>query len=119
MVTHERRTSPRVRAYRPVRLNVPATHRLTETLTKDLGTGGLCCISSTIFPIATELHVELTLSEGGEPVAAKGKAVWFRMIPHSEQVDMGIAFLEMSMDHKRRLSAYLDRLSTHTHTFQP
>ena len=118
MVAQERRISPRVRAYRPVRLNLPKTHRVTETLTKDLGTGGLCCISSTIFPVSTELQVELTLSEGGEPVTARGKAVWFRMIPHSEQVDLGIAFLEMPQEHKRRLSAYLERLATNTPAFQ-
>ena len=89
---------------------MPRTHRVVETLTKDLGPGGLCCLSSTLFPVATELGVELVLSAGREPLSVRGKTAWFRMIPHSEQFDVGIVFQEMTLEDKRRLSAYLERL---------
>ena len=110
----ERRSSVRIRAYRPVRLSKPGTPRLVETLTKDLAVGGLRCISATLFPVSTELTVELMLSTGEEPIIARGRTSWFQMIPHSEQFDIGIAFLELPFEHKRRLSAYLDRLSSKT-----
>ena len=114
----ERRSSSRIRAYRPLRLQVPKTHRVVETLTKDLGMGGICCISSTLFPVLTELTVELTLSTGREPLSIRGKTVWFRMIPHSEQFDLGIAFQEMPAEDKRRLSAYLDHLVSQSPSVQ-
>ena len=108
---NERRASSRVRAYRPVRLQLPRSPHVLETLTKDLSIGGVCCISPTPFPVSTELNLELVLSTGEGPITARGRATWFRSLPHSEQFDIGISFLEMPEIDKRRLSVYLGRLS--------
>ena len=108
----ERRNTPRFRAYRPVRIQKPGSPQIVETLTKDLGIGGLRCISQTLFPVSTEVNVELVLSTGEEPFTVRGRAVWFQMIPHSEQFDLGIEFVELQNHHKRRLSAYIDHLAS-------
>ena len=107
----QRRNSARIRAYRPVRLQPPQTPRVTETLTKDLSVGGLRCITSTPYPVATEMNLELILSTGDGPLALRGKLAWFCMIPHSDQFELGFSFLELSPHTKRRLSTYLDFLS--------
>ena len=109
---NERRANSRIRAYRPVRLHLPRSPRLLETLTKDLSVGGVCCLSPTPFPVSTELNLELILSTGQGPIAARGRTAWFRSLPHSEQFDMGIAFLDMPDRDKRRLSAYLVSLAS-------
>ena len=111
-MVEERRSTPRIRAYRPVRLYKPSSPHVTETLTKDLGIGGFRCISATLFPVSTELNLDLVLSSGDQPLTTRGKTVWFQSIPQSEQFDLGIAFLELSPQDKRRLSAYLDRLAS-------
>ena len=108
----ERRATPRIRAYRPVRLHHAGIPRVVETLTKDLALGGLRCVSPILFPISTEVNVELMLSSGAEPLAMRGRAAWFCTIPHSEQFDLGISFLDLPSADKRRLSVYLDRLSS-------
>ena len=108
---NERRTSSRVRAYRPVRLHLSRSPRLLETLTKDISIGGVCCISSTAFPISTQFNLELILSTGEGPISARARTAWFRSIPYSEQFDLGVAFLEIPETDKRRLSVYLGRLS--------
>ena len=114
---NERRTSSRIRAYWPVRLHLPRSPRLLETLTKDLAMGGVCCISPTAFPVSTELNLELVLSTGEGPITARGRTAWFRSLPYSEQFDLGISFLEMPDHDKRRLSVYLGGLaSKHTLT---
>ena len=110
MVTVERRTSPRIRAYRPVRLHKPSSPQI-ETLTKNLSLGGVRCLSSTVFPVSSELNLELMFSTGEEPLAARGCMIWFQIVPHSEQFDLGIAFVDMAPQTKRRLSVYLDRLA--------
>ena len=107
----ERRQSLRVRAYRPIRLHRPSTPEMVETLTKDLALGGVRCISATLFPVSTEFNLELILSSGDEPLAVRGRTVWFRTIPQSEQFDIGIVFHELSAQNKRRLSGYLERLT--------
>ena len=108
----ERRGTPRFRAYRPVRLHRPSAPQLVETLTKDLSAGGVRCLSPTLFPVSTELNLELVLSTGDEPLTVRGRTVWFQILPQSEQFDIGIAFFDLPPQNKRRLSVYLDRLSS-------
>ena len=112
MVTTERRSTTRVRAYRPVRVHKPSTPEVIETLTKDLSQGGLRCLSTMLLPVASEVTVELMLGSGGEPISTRARTIWFQTIPQSEQFDIGITFVDLSGYDKRRLSAYLDRIST-------
>ena len=111
MVTPERRRTPRVHAYRPVRLHKPNTTGVCETLAKDLSVEGLRFLSPTWFPVATDLRVDLLLSDGTEPLSVAGRAVWFRVMPHSDQFEVGLSFKQMPENSKRRLSVYLERLS--------
>lgn len=107
----DRRKSQRVHAYHPVRLHRPGTPHVIETLSKDLGFGGLRCISPVEFPVSTELDVEVVLATGQAPFSARGRMVWFRTLPESEQFDLGISFTGASPVDNRRLSAYIGRLS--------
>ena len=111
-MTPERRAATRIRAYRPVRLQQSGNSRIIETLTKDLSEGGVCCLSPISFPVSSELNLELMLSTGQAPLAVRGRAAWFRTIPHSEQFDIGIVFTSVPSEDKRRLSAYLSNLSS-------
>ena len=96
-----------------MRIQKPGATQVVESLTKDLGVLGVRCISPTLFPVSTEVSVEVVFSTGEESFSVRGRAVWFRMIPHSEQFDLGITFIELTDHNKRRLSAYVDRLSSH------
>ena len=107
----DRRRTPRFRVYHPVRLHRLRPTQLVETLTKDLSLGGVRCMSTATFPIATELQLELVLCAGEEPFTVAGHAVWFQVMPYGEQYELGIAFDEVFPHHKRRLSVYLDALS--------
>lgn len=111
MASPERRRAPRVRTYRPVRLQFSGTARLLETLTKDLSSGGLRCLSPVSVPVASDLRVELVTFGGEAPLALAGQAVWFRTIPYSDQFELGIAFKELPQDTTSRLSGCLQRLS--------
>ncbi|MBI3996280.1 MAG: PilZ domain-containing protein [Candidatus Omnitrophica bacterium] len=107
----ERRAASRVQLYLPVRVAKAGYAQPIETLTKDLGIGGLRCLSSTVLPVTTPVDVELVLSGGQDAVTIRGRIAWFRTIPESEQFEVGISFLETSPQIKRRLSMYLDRLT--------
>ena len=107
----EQRSTTRYQLYRPVRLHRFHPSQIIETLTKDLSAGGLRCLSASAISVSTELSIELTLSTGGAPISATGRTVWFRTIPHSDQMDLGIAFTGFSGDDARRLSAYLEHMA--------
>ena len=113
MVETERRASSRIRVYRPVRLRQPTGLSLMETLSKDLAEGGVRCLSEIPLPVATPVVIEVSLSAGELPLELHGKTAWTRSLPHSEQFEIGIAFLEISPQTKRRLSGCLERLSRH------
>ena len=110
----ERRHTPRMRAYLPVRLSGRSQPRIIETLTKDLSTTGCRFLSPTAFPGASELNVEIILAAGHESVALRGRTAWFRIIPLGDQFDVGLTFVDISDNTKRRLSSYLDRLTVKT-----
>jgi len=97
-----------------VRLQKVNPTKVVETLTKDLSVGGLRCVSPTVFAVSADVHVDLTLSMGSEPITVSGRAAWFRTIAHSDQFELGIAFQSLSPETKRRLSAYLELLSEKT-----
>ena len=107
----ERRATPRIRAYRPVRIHPSGNSRVIETLTKDVSEGGLCCLSPVALPVSSEITLELILSTGQEPLIIQGKTAWFRTIPESDQFDIGISFAEVPQAQQRHLSTYLDHLS--------
>lgn len=105
----ERRCGPRMRAYLPVRLSTGSHQPVIETLTKDLSPEGLRCLSPTAFPVASELNVEVVLAAGQESVALRGRTAWFRTIPFADQFDIGLSFLDVPPQTKRRLSSYIER----------
>jgi hypothetical protein len=100
----------RLRAYRPLRFQVRGTPRAVETLTKDLGIGGLRCVSPEAPAVSTELSLEVVLARGREPLSARGRTAWFRDLPHSEQVELGISFVDLSPHEQKRLGDYLEEL---------
>ena len=108
----ERRKAQRTRTYRPVRLRIPGTLHVIETLTRDLTADGMRCLSPSVVPVDTDVEIELKVA-AGEELVFRGQAVWFRTIPESEQFDLGISFHDIPTRDKRRLSACLDRLSRH------
>ena len=110
-MVQERRKSPRIRAYLPMRLHRPDLHQAVETLTKDLSLDGVRYVSPMLSPVSTELKLELVLSTGREQLETRVKTAWFRTLPESEQFECGVSFVELSDENKRRLSVYLDHLS--------
>ena len=107
----ERRRFSRVSCYVPVRLFQDDPRHVLETLTKDLGPGGLRCLSPVFKPVSTPIVLELTLGAGEKPLGLRGQIVWFKIAPKSEQFDLGISFDSVSERDEAFLSSYIQRIS--------
>ena len=107
----ERRRSARVRSYLPVRLTPQGGRPVIETLTKDVGLGGVKCLSPVSLPVSSVVSLELTLGFGDEPLQALAKTSWFQIIPQSDQFCVGLSFQDLSEETTQRLSRYLDQTS--------
>ena len=108
----DRRAATRCRAYRAVRLHQSSPPQVVETLTTDLAAGGMRCVSPYRFPAGGEVQVELLLSDGSEPCVVTGRPVWASPLPHTNHMDLGFIFVDSIPRHKRRLSAYISKLSS-------
>ena len=106
----EKRRFPRVACMLPVRLYPTGERKLIETLTKDLSTGGLKCLSPVPKPVATALSLELALGQGELPVNLRAKVAWFQSVPRSDQFYMGLCFLDISDEEHKRLSRYIEKV---------
>lgn len=108
----ERRRFRRVACMLPVRIYPTGEHKVIETLTKDLSAGGLKCLSPIPKPVATSVSLELTLGHGELPVNLRAKVAWFQSVPRSDQFYMGLCFLDLSDEEHKRLSRYIENIST-------
>ncbi|MBI3320145.1 MAG: PilZ domain-containing protein, partial [Candidatus Omnitrophica bacterium] len=71
----ERRGAPRVGCVLPVRLYIDHEPKVIETLTKDLSTSGLRCLSPVAKGAASPVSLEMTLGQGERPLSLLAKIV--------------------------------------------
>ncbi len=110
MLANQRRSS-RINCLLPLRLTIPGTRQVTETLTKDLSLHGLRCLSPMGHPVSTRVMLELSLGTHHEPLTAQGRISWLQVLPNSEQFHLGVEFVGLSTYDTRQLSVYLAKIS--------
>lgn len=93
-------------------MHQPSSPKVIETLTKNVSVRGFCCVSPVLLPVSSLVSVDLLLSAGEGPFSINGRSVWFRVIPHSDQFEIGISFEDLSEQNKQRLSVYLETCSS-------
>lgn len=108
----ERRRSPRVTCVLPLQIYSDGGPKIIETLTKDLSATGLRCLSPTAQPPFSPVSLEITLGKGERPFSLQARVVWFEAVPNSHQFYLGLAFDHLSETNTRRLSRYIEQLST-------
>lgn len=110
----ERRQWRRLRSHLPVRYQDPKAQRFVETLSKDIGVGGLQCLTYDFLPAARELLVEIPLYHGTSPVRARARVAWIQQIPHADQYCVGLEFLSLPDALRDELHAYVESASSST-----
>ena len=107
----ERRTAPRVACVLPVRFMVAGSPHPIETLSKNLGLGGLMCLSPRRLPLLSPISLEMPLGRSREPLIVQGLVRWIQEIQDSQQYFVGITFLGLDREDTVRLSRYLETTS--------
>ena len=109
----ELRRAPRVRCYLPIRLYPQGEHRVIETLSKDLGLGGVSCLSPISLPMSTPLTVEILLGQGEPPIHLQSRVSWFTELSDGEQFQLGLSFDHVNEFEARQLSLCITRFTSH------
>jgi hypothetical protein len=107
----ERRHHTRVASHLPVKLDWQDGRGAIETLTTDIGAGGVRCLSPLSRPVSAPVSIELTIGSSHDPILAKATVSWFQPIPGSEQFYLGITFDRLSDRYSKYLSGYIAKIS--------
>lgn len=111
MTTPERRRAPRLGCVLPVQVYAQDDPKIIETLTKDLSSGGLRCLSPSPKGVASRVSLELTLGRGQRPLSLRARIVWFERLDEGHQFYLGLAFENLPEEQTRRLSGYIEQLA--------
>jgi|GEM_PF-518128 len=107
-----RREFPRLNSHIPVRFGGEES-RSQDTLTKDIGGGGVRLVSREFLPVNSKIKLEFFLHPASEALRAVGKVVWIQKLPYSYQHDVGIQFSDISEPSRKRINHFVDQnLST-------
>lgn len=107
----EKRIHPRKKAYLPVSLYPHAKPLAMDTLTKDISGEGVRCISQTATPNKSTFRIEIHFPSGNqESLTLQGQQKWSRPIPGSEQLEIGIAFMDIPPALQERFGELVDAL---------
>ena len=83
-------------------------------LSRNIGTGGIFVATYQLQPIGTVLGVEVSLSDGKEPLRLQGEVRWIR--PDSPRCEgcsgMGVQFLDLGEQDRQRIEAFVTRRET-------
>ena len=110
-----RREFPRLSSHIPVRFG-GEENRSQDSLTKDLGGGGVRLVSREFLPVDSKVKLEFFLTPASEALKAVGKVVWIQKLPYSYQHDVGIQFLDISDPSRRRIAHFVEQNLSSTGT---
>ena len=103
-----RREFPRLSSHIPVRFGGDE-NRSQDSLTKDLGGGGVRLVSREFLPVNSKVKLEFFLTPASEALKAVGKVVWIQKVPYSYQHEVGIQFLDISDPSRKRIAHFVEQ----------
>lgn len=92
----------------PVRFGGDTSH-VRDTLMKDIGGGGIRLLSRDFLPIDSKIKVEFFLTPASEALMAVGKVVWIQKLPYSYQHEVGVQFLDISEENRKRIRQFVEQ----------
>ncbi len=107
-------------AYRtPIAYQIATGQQVRETLTVNVGEGGVAFIDSQFLSRYT--RVRLNVKPGGHTrtVSAVGQVVWSQQMPHSDRHLIGVEFLEVAKNYVTVIDDVAGKESLFPHVPQP
>ena len=103
----ERRRYPRFNTHLPVRFQLKeSASKFGHTLSRDISEGGIRLILNEFLRPKTEVFLETIVL--GRVILPKAAVVWSHRIPHSDNYQIGLEFLEMDRIERQKLKEYID-----------
>lgn len=78
------------------------------TVTKGIGTGGVCLISGEYLGIGTIINIQLTLPGSERQLLVAGEVLWSDFLTDRKLYESGIKFIRLTKDEKEFLSKQIE-----------
>lgn len=115
----ERRRYRRHNVHLPLRYQVRGDIGYADTLTKDIGGGGIRFITDEFLKRSAEIIFEFTVMENSEPIKGRAKIAWINKIPHNDMYCIGVEFIDIARDKRQTIIQCIDTLSKPCPAKQP
>lgn len=102
----EKRRFPRIDLKTPIRCQIRGSGNSVNTVSRDLGLGGIGFVNHAFIPTNTYVNLEINLlSRIINPI---GRIVRINSLPHTNKFNLGVEFTELELEQKKFLSDYID-----------
>ncbi len=102
----ERRKSIRIESSIPV--HYKGEQQFIMTVSKDIGENGVKFTTNRFIPVFSKLVMDIFLFHNSEPIRMLTEVIWIRKLPRLDLYSIGTRFLELSKEHKKLISHYLE-----------
>lgn len=104
----EKRRYRRHNIHLPVRYQVKGTIGYADTLTKDIGGGGIKFITDEFLGRETEIMFEFSVMESSEPIKGRAKIAWISKIPYNDMYSIGVKFIDIARDKQQKIVKFVN-----------
>jgi len=109
----ERRRFVRLDTRLPVTYRVLPSAKAKQSVTKDIGGGGVCVFVSELLTPGTHLQVEIAVPDQERPIAFTGEVVWceqYEIIGKTQRersVEAGVKFVQIDPNDQHAIMRYV------------
>lgn len=90
--SRDKRQHPRIPFKQAVKFQIGEYSCLDGSLSKDLSRGGVCLTVNQFVPVNSSVILYLQQNQQAKLVIVKGKVAWVKMLPDSDQCQIGVQF---------------------------
>jgi hypothetical protein len=102
-----------MRSFKRTEIEITVTYKPVDhsnwyaTVTKGLGTGGVCLFSKEYLGQGTEIMIRLPLPGAETTIAATGLVIWCAFLIDKQVYESGIKFSRLNDGEKRTIAAFI------------
>ncbi len=85
--------------------------KVVECATKDISEGGIKFIAQEFIPQGSHLRIKINFHKTLFSFEALVKWVWARELPHREEYEIGVEFVDIPQDAVKYLQRYIESLN--------
>jgi len=103
----ERRKYVRIPENSRISYRCVSSEKVSDHMTKDLSQGGIRFLVHDFIPKGSHLKIKLDLPGALVAIEAMVRLVWIRSVPHSDEYEVGVQFIDMPPPAAMHLIGYI------------